>query len=133
MRQVVVHDEDEVAMSVTCCRLSDSRVMEASVVPFSEMLLGDDAWGAAFGHVGGVGGTNANPAGVAILIGEMKFNKTIAMNLNVDAFDVDGIAESGVASRDECRTMGLQVDIGTIVDKAKGGRRGAQRGAVGHG
>jgi hypothetical protein len=71
MRQVVVHDEDEVAMSVTGCRLSDSRVMEADVMPFPKMLLGNDAGGSAFGHAGGVRGTNANPAGVAILISEM--------------------------------------------------------------
>jgi hypothetical protein len=44
MKQVVVHDEDEVAMSVTGCRLSDNRVMEANVVPFPEMLMGNDAW-----------------------------------------------------------------------------------------
>jgi hypothetical protein len=133
MRQVVVLDEDEVAMSVTCCRLSDSMVMGANVVPFPEMLLGNDAWAAAFGHAGGVGGTNANPAGVAILIGEMEFNETIAMSVDVDAFDVDGIAKSGVAARDECRTMGLQAEFSTSVDKAKGGRRGDQRGVVGHG
>lgn len=55
------------------------------------------------------------------------------MNVDIDAFDVDGIAEAGVAARNECRTMGLQADIGTSVDKTKGGRRGDQRGAVGHG
>jgi hypothetical protein len=132
-RQVVVHDEDEVAMSVIGCRLSESRVMEANVVPFPKMLLGNDAWGSTFGHAGGVRGTNANPAGVAILIGEMEFNETITMNVDVDAFDVDGIAESGVAARDECITMGLQADIGTSVDKAKDGRRCDQRGVVGHG
>jgi hypothetical protein len=46
MRQVVVHDEDEVAMSVTGCRLSDSIVMDANAMPFPEMLLGNDARGA---------------------------------------------------------------------------------------
>jgi hypothetical protein len=43
MRQVVVHDEDEVAMGVTCSRLSDSRVIEVDAVPFSKMILVDDA------------------------------------------------------------------------------------------
>jgi hypothetical protein len=109
MRQVVVNDEDEVAMSVTGCRLSDIMVMEANVVPFPKMLLGNDAWGSAFGHAGGVRGTNANPAGVTILIGDMEFNETLTMNVDVDAFDVDGIAESGVPARDECKTMGLQL------------------------
>jgi hypothetical protein len=131
MRQVVVHDEDEVAMGVTCGRLSDSRVIEVEVVPFPEMLLVDDAQGAALGHVGGMGGSDVSLTGVAILIGEIEFNDTIVMSVDVDAFDVDGVAEPGVAARDERIMVGLQFDVGTTVDKAKGGRRGGQRGAIG--
>jgi hypothetical protein len=42
MRKIVVHDEDGTAMCVTCGRLFDAKVVEASVVPLHEMLLGDD-------------------------------------------------------------------------------------------
>jgi hypothetical protein len=61
---------------------------------------------------------------VAILIGEVELDETIAMNVDVDAFDVDGIAEPGIDARDECITVGLQADVDTNVDIAKGGRRG---------
>jgi hypothetical protein len=104
LRQVVVHDKDEYAMCVICGCLSDIMVVEADVVPFPEILVGDDAWVAAFGHAGRM---DVNLTGVAILVGEAVYSETIPMNANVDAFDVDGGAEPCVAARDECITVGF--------------------------
>jgi hypothetical protein len=55
MRKHGVHDEDEATMCVTCGGLSDVRVVETHVVPFPEMLMGDDARGSAFGYAGRMG------------------------------------------------------------------------------
>jgi hypothetical protein len=45
------------------------------------------------------------------------------MNVNINAFDVDGGAKPGVAIRDKDATVSLQTDVGTGVDKEELGRR----------
>ena len=92
-----MHDEDEIAMWIAGKGLSDGRVMEADVVSGPEMLLRDDAWGTAFGHVRRVGSPNAKLTGVAVFIDKMEFDKAVAVDVNIDAFDVDGGTKLGVA------------------------------------
>jgi hypothetical protein len=90
MRKTVVHDEDEAAIRVSGGGLSDGMVVEIDVVPFPEMLLGDDAGGSAFEHAGRMGGPDVKLTRMAILVGEVELNEPIPMNANVDALDVDG-------------------------------------------
>jgi hypothetical protein len=102
--------------------------MEVDVVPFPEMLLGDDAWGAAFRHSGRMGGPDVKLAEVAILVGEVKVNEAIPMNANVDAFYVDGGAGPCVAARDEAErraskpmltsTLIKRSSVGAMVNEA---------------
>jgi hypothetical protein len=54
----------------------------------------------------------------------MEFDKAVAVDVNIDAFDVDGGAKPGVTAREKCGTVSLQTDVGTGVDEAKRGRRG---------
>jgi hypothetical protein len=54
-----------------------------------------------------MGGPNVKLTGIAILIGEVEINEAIPMNVYVDAFDVDGGAELGVAVRDAGIAKGL--------------------------
>jgi hypothetical protein len=134
VRKIVVHDEDKVAMGVVGRGLSDIMVMETDVVSVPEMLLRDDAWGTAFGHVGRVGSPNAKLAGVAVFIDKVDLDETIAMDINIDAFDVDGGAKPGVAVREEGGTVGLQYNVGTGVDdEAELGRRGGDMSAESRG
>jgi hypothetical protein len=90
MRKIVVHDEDEVAICITCGGLSDGRVGETDVVPSAEMLLRDDGGGAAFGRAKRIGGLDVELTRVAILVGEVELNEPIPINVHVGAFDVDG-------------------------------------------
>jgi hypothetical protein len=106
MRKVVVHDEDIVSMWVSDSWLPDGRVVEGDVVPFPEMLLGDNAWCTALGHIRGVGGPTVELTSVAILAGKVELNESVTVDVNFDALDVDGVAKLGVAARDEGRTCG---------------------------
>jgi hypothetical protein len=123
MRNIVVHDEDDLAMWVGGIGLSDGRVMETDVVPVPEMLLRDHAWGSAFGHVGRVGSPNAKLTGVAVFIDKVDHDEPVAMDINIDAFDVDGGAKPGIVAREKGRTVGLQTNVCTGVDEAELGRR----------
>jgi hypothetical protein len=133
VRKVVVHDVDEIAMWVASRGLSDGRVMEADVVSVPEMLLRDDAWGTAFGHVRCVGSPNAKLTGVPVFIDKMEFDKAVAVDVNIYAFDVDGGAKPGVTSREKGGTVSLQTDVGTGVDEAKRGPRGGDMSAKSRG
>jgi hypothetical protein len=46
------------------------------------------------------------------------------VDVNIDAFDVDGGAKPGVTAREKGGTVSLQTDVGTGVNEAKRGRRG---------
>jgi hypothetical protein len=80
MRKIVVHDDEEAAMCVTRGRLSDSMVVQANVVPLSEIMMGDDDGGAAFGHAGRMGAPDVKMTGVAILVCEVELNEPILLN-----------------------------------------------------
>jgi hypothetical protein len=41
------------------------------------------------------------------VMGEVKLNEPVSVDVNFDACDVDGVAKFGVAARDEGRTFGL--------------------------
>jgi hypothetical protein len=43
IREVVVHDDDEALMWITCRELSDGWEVGNAVVPFAKMLMRDDA------------------------------------------------------------------------------------------
>jgi hypothetical protein len=91
VRKIGVHDEDEVATWVSGRGLSDSRVMETDVVSVPEMLLRDDAWGTTCGYIRRVGIPNPKLTGVAIFIDKVKLDEPVAMNVNINTFDVDGV------------------------------------------
>jgi hypothetical protein len=118
MRNIVVHDEDDVAMWVGCIGLSDGRVIETDDVPVPEMLLRNHAWGSAFGHFGRVGSPNAKLTGVAVFMDKVNLDEPVAMDINIDAFDVDGGAKPGIVAKEKGGTVGLQTDVGTGVDEA---------------
>jgi hypothetical protein len=101
MRKVVVRDGDEVAMWVAGGRLSDGMVMETDFVWAPEMLLGDDSGGSAFRHAGRVDSPNVKLKSVAIFIDTVELDEPVAMDVNIDAFDVDGGAKSVVAAREK--------------------------------
>jgi hypothetical protein len=61
---------------------------------------------------------------VAVFIDKIEFDKAVAVDVNIDAFDVDGSAKPGVTAKEKGGTMSLQTDVGTGVDEAKRGRRG---------
>jgi hypothetical protein len=122
MRKILVHDEDEVAIWVGGRGLSDGMVMETDDVSVPEMLMRDDAWGTTFGHIKRVCSPNSKLTGVAILIDKVELDEP--MNVNINAFDVDGGAKLGVAAREKGGTMSLQTNVGTCVYGAKLGRRG---------
>jgi hypothetical protein len=124
MREIVVHVNDEAPMWIIGSRLSDGRVVEDSVMPFVEMLMGDDAWGSALGHVGRIGAPNVELTSVAILVDKVEFNEPVPVNIHVDALDVNGVAKSDVAACKEGRTVGLHTHVGTSIHK---------RGVVGAG
>jgi hypothetical protein len=119
VRKVVVHDEDEIAMWIACRGLSNGKVMEADVVSVPEMLLRDDAWGTAFGHVKRVGSSNAKLTGVAVFIDKTELDKAVAVDVNIDAFDVDGSAKPGITAKEKGGTVSLQTYVGTSVDEVK--------------
>jgi hypothetical protein len=60
MGKVLVHDEDEASMWITCYGLPDGWVVETDIVPFAEVLMGDGAWAFALGHVGRMRGHNVD-------------------------------------------------------------------------
>jgi acetone carboxylase gamma subunit len=97
--------------------------VEANVVPFAKMLVGDDAWGSVLGHAGRIGGPNVDLTSVAILVDKVEFNEPVTMNVNIEAFDVDGVAEHGVVSCKEGGTIGLHADVGTCIHKEKSSGR----------
>jgi hypothetical protein len=123
MRNVVVHDQNEASMWVSCGRLPDGIIVEDDVMPLPETLLRSNAWGFALGHVGHVGGPDVELTSVAILVGKVELNEPVPMDVDVDIFDVGGVAEQGVVASDEGRTVGLKGDVGTNVHKAKKGWR----------
>jgi hypothetical protein len=55
MRHVVVHDEHEAPMLVTCIRITGTQVVEADAVYLAQVLLRKDAWCSTLGHVWRVG------------------------------------------------------------------------------
>jgi hypothetical protein len=126
VRKIVEHDEDEAAICVVGGWLADGRIMKDYVVSFNEVLMGHYAGSSAFGHAGRMGGPDVKMARVAILVGEVPLDEPIPMNVNVHAFDVDGSAEHGKASSGKGKTVGLQANVSTRVDKAKFGRRRGQ-------
>jgi hypothetical protein len=66
-------------------------VVEADVMPFADMLLRDEAWGSALGHVRCMGSPNIDLTSVAILVGKAEFNEPVPMHVDVDALDTDGL------------------------------------------
>jgi hypothetical protein len=111
-----VRDEDEVAMWVASRGLSDGRVMKTNVVTVPEMLLGDNDWGTEFGHFDRVGSPNAKLTNVAVFIDKLELDEPVTMVVNIDAFDVGGVAKPGGAATEKGGTVGLQIDVGTGVD-----------------
>jgi hypothetical protein len=111
MRKVVVHDEDEASMRVIGNGLPDCGVVEAHVVPFLEILLGDNALCTTLGHVKRVSGPNVELTSLAILVGKVELNEPVTMNLSIDAFDVDGVVKFSVTARDERTTVGLEAYV----------------------
>jgi hypothetical protein len=120
---IVVHDEDEASMWITWCWLSDGWVVEANVMPFAKMLVGDDARGSVLGHAGRMGGPDVDLTSVAIHIDKVEFNEPVPLNVNIEAFDVDGVAEHGIISCVEGGTIGLHAYVGTCIHKAKSSGR----------
>jgi hypothetical protein len=119
VRKIVVHDEDKAPMCITGGWLADGMKMEADVVPFPEMLIRDYARSSALGHAGRMSGTDVKLTRVAIMVGEVELNYPIPMNVNVDAFDVDGSAKPVVASSDKGKTVGFQASVSTHVDEVR--------------
>jgi hypothetical protein len=99
-------------------------VIETHVVSVPEMLLRDDAWGTTFGHIKRVGSANAKLTGVAVFIDKVELDEPVAMNVNINDFDVDGGAKPGrVGAKEKGGTGSLQTNVGTGVDEAELGRR----------
>jgi hypothetical protein len=70
---------------------------------------------------------------VAVFIDKMEFDKAVAVDVNIDAFDVDGDAKPGISAREKGGTASLQTYVSTGVDKAKRGRRGGDMSAESRG
>jgi hypothetical protein len=81
--------------------------VEVDVVPFLEMFLRDNASGTALGHVGRVGGPNVDLTSVSIMVGKVKLNEPVPSNVDVDAFDVDGVVKLCVVACADSKTVGL--------------------------
>jgi hypothetical protein len=136
MRKIVVHDEDKVddiAMWVNGGRLSDGMVMETDVLPLPEVIMCDNDWGSTFGHFGRIGDPNVELTGVAIFIGKVELHEPIPMDVNIDAFEVEGGAKLGVAARDKGGIEGLHSYLRTSVDEAEIGRCCGHHSVVGRG
>jgi hypothetical protein len=78
----------------------------------------DDDRCAALRHVGHVHRPNVDLAGMAILLDKVKFNEPVAVNIDVNTFDVDAVAKPGLCALHEGIPIGLQAGIGTNSNKA---------------
>jgi hypothetical protein len=74
MWEIVVLDEDEAPILVIGFGLSNGGVIDDDVVPLAEMLMRDDDWRAALGHVGNMGGPSVDLVGRTILVGKVEFD-----------------------------------------------------------
>jgi hypothetical protein len=70
---------------------------------------------------------------VAVFIDKVELDEPVAMNVNINAFDVDGGAKPGVVAMEKGGTVSLQTNDGTGVDEAELGRRGADMNAESRG
>jgi hypothetical protein len=98
MREIVVDDKYEAPMLVTGGGLSNGGVVEVYVVSLAEMLLRDCARDTALGHVRRMGGPNVYVAGMAMLVGKVKFIDPVSVDVDVDNFDVGGSAKADVSA-----------------------------------
>jgi hypothetical protein len=128
-RELVVHDEDEASVLINGSGIDNGMVMGANVVPLAEVLMRYDIGSAAHDHDGSMSNPNVDPSGVAILVGEVKFNEAIAVNVDVQTLDIDGVAKAGVGALKEGGAMRLKTYVGTGVHKAGTGGSG-RTGAV---
>jgi hypothetical protein len=73
---------------------------------------------------------DVDPTCVAILISYVEFNEAIAVNVNVQTLDMDGVAKADVGAFKKGGAMRFHAYVGTGINKAEGGGSGRQGDAV---
>jgi hypothetical protein len=67
---------------------------------------------------------------MAVLVGKVTLHEPVAMDIDVQVFNMDGVAHGGACSFKEGGPIGFYADIGTIIYKAGSSVCGSHKGVV---